>query len=521
MTNDHGSPLQRLCDYASADPSRPAFVMAKSGEVLSYAMLEERSRRVAGYLQHMGLKRGDHIAMLMVNGLDCPVVALAAQRSGLYYTPLNYRLTQGEIEFILRDCGATALVVSREVLDCAQIVARESPQLTVLLTTGDGSDAFVSLSSVYANGYYDETVLDECEGDMMLYSSGTTGRPKGVVRTASFAPWGTPTRSERMLLTMYRMDRGTVLLSPAPLYHAAPLGWAMAAIRSGATVVVMAKFDAVEALAAIEQYHVTHTLMVPTMFVRMLALPQAQRNLYDLASLRYVVHASAPCSVHVKRQMIEWLGPVIHEFYAGSEGNGCCVVSTEEWLAHPGTVGRALVGALHILDDDENEVPHGEVGMIYFSGLPPIEYHNDPEKSRSVLSKQGYTTLGDYGWVDQEGYLFIADRRTDLIISGGVNVYPRETEEVLAMHAAVFEVAVIGVPNPEFGQDVMAVVQLRPELHPSDQLRQDLIGFCRDNLAHYKCPKHLMFDELPRTETGKLLRRVLKEKYARAEGGTS
>ncbi|MEO8296395.1 MAG: AMP-binding protein, partial [Burkholderiales bacterium] len=353
----------------------------------------------------------------------------------------------------------------------------------------------------------------------MFYSSGTTGRPKGIKRPVDGSPFGTAGLADKLTGGVFGFSSNDVQLALAPLYHAAPLGWALGAQRMGSTVVVMDRFDPLEALKLIERYKVTHAQWVPTMFVRLLNLPEEERRKYDVSSLRCVVHAAAPCPVDIKRRMIEWFGPKILEYYAGSEGNGFCLVNSQQWLDHPGTVGKPIFGAVHILGDDQEELPQGEIGMIYFGGGAPFQYHKDPEKSRSAVSKQGYSTLGDYGYLDKEGFVYIADRRTDLIISGGVNIYPRETEEALLLHPAVLDVAVIGAPSKDFGQDVVAVVELKQGFEASPALAAELAEFCRSKIAHLKCPKRIDFGALPRTETGKLLRRKLKDKYAAEAAG--
>ena len=290
-----------------------------------------------------------------------------------------------------------------------------------------------------------------------------------------------------------------------------------AAMQSiGATAVVMDKFDPEEFLKAVERYKVTAVMVVPTMFIRLLGLPDEVRRRYDLSSLKTVIHAAAPCPVPVKHAMIEWLGPIIEEFYAGSEGNGHVMISSTEWLARPGSVGRAVVGQLHICDDDGNELPVGETGTIYFGGGKPINYHNDPAKSASACNPKhsNWTTMGDVGHVDSEGYLFLSDRKDFMIISGGVNIYPQEVENLLITHPAIADAAVFGVPNPAFGEEVKAVIQLKNPDDASDALATELIAYCNARLADVKCPRSIDFErELPRAETGKLYKKELKARY--------
>jgi acyl-CoA synthetase (AMP-forming)/AMP-acid ligase II len=359
---------------------------------------------------------------------------------------------------------------------------------------------------------------DRVAGTDMLYSSGTTGRPKGVSVQLGAGPLETTASSVTLLLQLlFGVTSDDVYLSPAPMYHAAPLRFVMSANAIGCTTVLMDRFDAEEFLALIERYRVTVVQVVPTMFVRLLKLPAEVRARYDVSSLRCVVHAAAPCPVPVKEQMIEWFGPVIHEYYAGTEANGFVYCNSEDWLAHPGTVGRLLVGTLHICDDDFNELPIGETGTIWFEGTNQFEYHNDPEKTASSRHPKGWTTLGDVGYLDADGFLFLTDRKSYMIISGGVNIYPQEAENVLITHEKVVDVAVLGVPHDEFGEEVKAVVQ--PVTMPLDTdeaaaLAAELISYCRTHLADFKCPRSVEFrSELPRHPTGKLYKRLLKDEY--------
>jgi len=355
-----------------------------------------------------------------------------------------------------------------------------------------------------------DAVPDECEGSWMFYSSGTTGRPKGIVPPAIGGRLGAPAPFTTLLTGLFGFTAETVYLSPAPLYHAAPAGWTTMTQRLGGTAVVMERFDPVEFLAQIERHRVTHTQVVPTHLVRLLKLPERDRTRFDLSSLQLLVHAAAPCPVEVKRAALEWLGPVIHEFYSGSEGSGFCYIGPDDWLAHPGSVGRSLMGGVHILGDDGEELPAGEGGQVWFETPHRFEYHRDPEKTASAWNDRGWSTLGDIGWVDDDGYLYLTDRASNMIISGGVNIYPREIEDQLVMHPAVADVAVLGTPDPDWGEQVTAFVQAMPGIEPSDALAAELIEFCRVRLSHFKCPRAVRFvDELPRLPTGKLLKRML------------
>ncbi len=349
----------------------------------------------------------------------------------------------------------------------------------------------------------------------MLYSSGTTGRPKGVKRplpTHAIDEIEPATRA--IFANQYRYGPEMVYLSPAPMYHAAPLAFSIAVHRVGGTLVVMERFDAEACLASIEQYRVSHSQFVPTMFVRMLKLSEHERLAHDVSSLGVAVHAAAPCPVKVKQQMIDWWGPILMEYYAGSEGNGSTFITSEEWLEHPGSVGRARRGTVQICDDDGNELETGNIGTVYFSGGGQYEYYKDPAKTAAAALPDGRTTLGDIGYLDADGYLYLTDRKAHMIISGGVNIYPQEIENVLIDHPGVVDVAVFGIPHPEMGEEVKAAVQLADGNEPSDELAAQLINFTRERIAHYKCPKSVDFEaELPRLPTGKLYKRLLRDRY--------
>jgi acyl-CoA synthetase (AMP-forming)/AMP-acid ligase II len=360
---------------------------------------------------------------------------------------------------------------------------------------------------------------DRREGIDMLYSSGTTGRPKGVKTPLPDAPLGESPGLIPLVTMLFGFDSESVYLSPAPLYHAAPLRFSMTMHRLGATVVVMEHFDAEHFLVFVERYRVTCTQVVPTMFIRILKLPEEVRRRYDVSSLRSVVHAAAPCPVEVKRQIIDWWGPIVHEYYAGTEGNGFVYCSSQDWVAHPGTVGRAILGTVRIVGDEGEELPLGEPGTIYFESGATFEYHNDPEKTAASRNDKGWSTLGDVGYLDDGGYLYLTDRKAFMIISGGVNIYPQEAENVLVTHPKVIDVAVFGVPNPDFGEEVKAVVQPADLAEAGPELERELISYCRSQLADVKCPRTVDFRaELPRHPTGKLYKRLLKDEYWTGHG---
>jgi len=491
---------EHVAAQARLRPDKAAVVMAASGRTTTYAELDDRSVRLARLLRAHGLRTGDHLAVLVGNEPAFFDVVWAAMRTGLFVTPINWHLAPAEAGYIVRDCDATALVTSAMVADVVEAIdLADLAGIELLLSAADLDAALASVEP--------GEVDDEHEGGWMFYSSGTTGRPKGILPPLSPAPLGTPSFLTMMLGAMFGFDAETTYLCPAPLYHAAPAGWSTGVQRLGGTTVVMEAFDPIGLLEAIERYRVTHVQLVPTHMVRLLKLPAEERARFDLSSLRMVVHAAAPCPVEVKRAFIDWVGPIVHEYYSGSEGIGFCKIGPEEWLAHPGSVGRSMSGAIHVLDPVGAEVPVGEEGEIWFETSRRFEYHKDPDKTAGVWNDRGWSWLGDAGRVDEEGYLYLTDRAGHMIISGGVNIYPRETEDVLIGHPDVADVAVLGVADPEMGERVCAFVQLVPGAAVGGD---ELIEFCRDRLSHYKCPTEVRFlEELPRFPTGKLLKRLL------------
>jgi long-chain acyl-CoA synthetase len=501
-----------IATYARTTPGRPAIIPDRTGRSITYRELEQRSRKLAWYFSNNGVAKDDHIAIMMANGADYLAACWAAQRLGVAYTPINWHLAAHETAYILQNSDAKALIVSDHARPALEMISGSLHSILVGLTTGTSFGNFKNLDDII--GSVDEDVdVGHHEGNVMFYSSGTTGRPKGIIRKQGEIVWGHFSAHDMYLRTAYGLDQDTVYLVTAPLYHAASLVWTMNVLRGGGTVIVMEKFDPLETLRLIETHQVTHAQFVPTMFVRMLRSSDADRRRYDLSSLKVVLHAAAPCPIHIKNQMIKWLGPVIHEYYAGSERNGLTAVDSATWAARPGTVGRAVVGQVHIVDEDGRELPAGQDGLIYFSGGNLFEYYKDPVKTAAAFNGLGWSTLGDIGHVDQDGFLFLADRRTDLIISGGVNIYPQEVEDALIQHPAVSDVAVIGLPNIEYGQEVKAIVELRDGVVPGAELAEEMTDFCRSRLAAYKCPRSIDFATLPRLPNGKLLKRQIRDSY--------
>ena len=507
-------------NHAVQTPEKPAVVMAGGESRVSYADLVARSRRLAHALRRTGLKTGDTIAFVCDNRAEVFELVWAAQRMGLYFVPINWHLQVDEAAYIISDSGARVIFVSDRIAElAAPLLARISPDLLRIVVGESTLPGYLPYGEFVAQ--CPATALpDETEGTAMVYSSGTSGQPKGIKRPLRGTPFGTQPPMDKLIIGLFGIDANTVYLSPAPLYHMAPLGWSMIVQRAGGTVVVMKSFDAQEALDLIAEHRVTHVQMVPTHFVRMLRLPEAARRRADLSSLRYLIHAAAPCPVDVKERMIDWLGPIVWEFYAASEGNGFCMISPQEWLSHRGSVGRSMLGKIRILDEGGNELPPGEVGGVWFEGGLEFSYHNDPAKTAEARDAAGRTTVGDLGYLDAEGYLYLSDRRSHLIISGGVNIYPQEIENALALHPKVEDVAVIGVPNEEFGEEVKAVVVAAPGIEPGAELAEELMQFCRERIARYKCPRSVDFvEELPRMPTGKLVKRLLMERYRATPAG--
>jgi fatty-acyl-CoA synthase len=496
-----------------ADPHLIAFEMADTGEQVSFLQLEQRANQVAQVLRQCGVVPGEHVALLMKNERRFLEACFGMDRAGIYYTPISTRLTVAEIAYIVRDCDAKVLLVSSALAELAlQLLPMLPGHVRCHVSGGDlpGFDSWDARTDEAPT----EPIADAAQGLDMLYSSGTTGRPKGVKWPLLAAPPGQPTMLVKLLAPLFSYSRECRYLSPAPLYHAAPLRHSMTVIKLGGCVHVMGSFDAERALALIEQHRITHAQWVPTMFVRMLKLPAPTRARYDLSSLQVAVHAAAPCPVPVKEQMLDWWGPILIEYYAGTENNGFCHIHAAEWLEHKGSVGRASQGQLHICDDNGLELPSGQTGLVYFSNGPEFAYHKDPEKTLAARNTQGWTTLGDIGRLDEDGFLYLLDRKAFMIISGGVNIYPQEIENTLIAHPQVLDVAVIGVPSEDFGEEVKAVVQLAEGAQAGPALEQALIAYCRETLASYKCPRSIDFDaNLPRHPTGKLYKKSIRDRY--------
>jgi len=495
--------------HAAHAPDHPAIIMSDTGEILTYGEMERRANQGAQLFRKVGIQTGDTIAVWLPNIPEYLCVYWAAQRAGLYITPIATGLTAEEASYIIENSAAKLLISRNDIVGLAGLLGEQRP--SNLQHYYDLADWNITIAAMP-----DTPIADESAGFHMVYSSGTTGRPKGIrlplTGGSPTAPHMLAERSERN----YGVGPDTVYLSPAPLYHTAPIAFCTSSHRLGATVVIMPKFDPESALQAIAKYRVTVTQMVPTMFVRMLKLPDEIRLSYDVSSLRHVIHAAAPCPIEIKHRMIDWLGPIVQEYYGGSEGNGSTNITAEEWLKKPGSVGRASWGTIHICDDDGNELTPGEQGIVYFEGGWDFKYLGDDEKTKDSRHPlhSGWSMLGDVGYLDADGYLFLTDRKSYMIISGGVNIYPQEIENLLITQPKVADAAVIGVPNADFGEEVKAVVQPMDWADATPEFAAELIDHCKAHLSPVKCPRSVDFDPaLPRLDNGKLYKRLLKDRY--------
>jgi long-chain acyl-CoA synthetase len=500
----------------TAEPSHPAIIMAQSGETITHGELEAHANKIAHLLRATGLKRSDHYAVFMENHPRYIECGLAGERSGLYCTNVNSYLTAGELAYIVNNSLSQVLITSRAHLAVARQALLDCPRVKLCLVVdqpGEG-DAVRNLDEATA-AFPETPIPDESKGSSMLYSSGTTGQPKGILRPLANTPAREMGPFGAAFAKFWDIQRGEICLVPAPLYHSAPWGEAGLTLSFNGTAVVMERFDEEAVLRAIETYRVTHVQFVPTMFSRLLKLPPEVRARYDLSSLRYVLHGAAPCPIPVKQAMIDWLGPIVHEYYSATEGLGLAMCDSEQWLKHKGTVGKAVYGEVHVLDEEMREVPPRTPGKLWFKTAYPFEYFKDPKKTAAANSPdRTMSTVGDIGYVDEEGFIYLTDRESFMIISGGANVYPQECENLLITHPKVRDAAVFGVPNEEMGEEVKAVVQLTPSVEPGPATEAELIAFCREHLAHLKCPRSIDFEEdFPRLPTGKLYKTTLRDRY--------
>ena len=493
--------------HAATRPDAPALIMAGTGAVTTWAELRNESVAAANLLHDLGLRAGDSVAFCIENRLEFAVLVWACHDAGYRYTPISTRLTTEEVEYIVDDCGASVFLHTTKTGGARDPVAaiggvEHVIDVDVPGSLGDAPDR-VAVEPRY----------ERAEGIAMLYSSGTTGKPKGVWRAAPDEPIEELGPGDRAAAGAFGITTESIYLSPAPLYHSAPITFLIQMGRIGAATVVMERFDPAEALATIERYSVTHSQWVPTMFVRMLRLPDDERKRYDLSSHVFAIHGAGPCSIATKEAMLAWWGPIIHEYYAGTEGAGMCRIGPEEWLAHKGSVGRSARGPVLIVDDEGNELPAGEVGQIWFANSSDFRYHGDEPKTAEARRGAG-GTFGDIGYLDADGYLYLTDRKSFTINAGGVNIYPQEIEDVLLAHPAVHDVAVFGLPNDEYGEEVKAVVEPDPAIVADAALAAELLDHCRQHLAGFKIPRSIDFEpQLPREPTGKLRKHLIRDRY--------
>ena len=502
--------------HAGKRPSQPAFIMAKTGEAVTYAELEARSNRLAHLMRARGLRRLDHYAIFMENNVRYIESCSAGARSGLYYTCVNSFLTAEELAYILNNSEARILITSQARREVAMTALANCPRIELcLIADGPGASECVQNLDAATASYPATQLADETLGAAMLYSSGTTGRPKGILRPLPMQPASQPLPLYAFLDKLWRYRDGMIYLSPAPLYHSAPQAAVSLTIDRGGTAIIMETFEPEQYLQLVQTYRVTHSQLVPTMFSRLLKLPEAVRSRYDLSSLEIAVHAAAPCPVPVKEQMIAWWGPIIHEYYGATEGLGFSACDSAEWLAHRGTVGKVLLGELHVLDAEIKPCPTRTAGTLWFKTATPFEYFNDPAKTAEARSSDGsMSTVGDVGYVDEDDYLYLTDRATFMIISGGVNIYPQECENLLITHPKVADAAVFGVPNEDLGEEVKAAIELMPGTSPGPEITEELMAYCARHLSRQKCPRSIDFEaKLPRLPTGKLYKRLLRDRY--------
>jgi long-chain acyl-CoA synthetase len=500
-----------LAYWAALVPDKPAIV-APTGTA-TFSSLNAQANRLARALRRRGLAAGDGVALVCGNRAEFASVLYATQRAGLRLTPVNWHLTGGEAAYLVGDCRARAIVADAGMAHVATEAVGANPACDVRLAIGGTIDGFEDFDAAI-DGEDGADLADPQLGGTMLYTSGTTGRPKGVFRNEP-----APRTVATMNLGGYRHDGDDLHLCTGPLYHAAPLAFSLASPLSfGVGTVLMERWEPTETLRLIEQHSITHTHMVPTMFHRLLSLPDDVRLGADVSSLRFVLHGAAPCPVGVKQRLIEWLGPIVWEYYAATEGTGS-LVDPVTWLEHPGTVGKPIaLGQVLIGDDAANELPTGEIGLVFLRAPERgrFEYFGDEDKTADTY-RGDYFTLGDVGYLDADGYLYLTDRSANLIISGGVNIYPAEVDAILLEHPAVADVATIGVPDADWGERVLAVVELRAGHQPSRDEAAELIEFCRARLAHFKCPSRVEFVEtLPRQDNGKIYKRLLRDRHRAA-----
>lgn len=504
--------MPTITEQARATPDKHAFIMGASGEAVTFAELDAKANQIAQLLRASGIQTGQHIAMMLKNCREFIEVVFGCSRAGVVFTPISTHLKKEETAYIINNCNARLFIASASLADVATEAAEHAPELLRKFIVGGETAGFEDWHGAVASQPSDE-ISDQSLGVPMLYSSGTTGKPKGIFRAPQNTDLDAP-HPLKLVGAYYGFSDTTVYLSPAPLYHSAPLFYNTLNMTGGGTSIIMDRFDPEQALALIERYEVTHSQWVPSMFIRMLKLPEGIRERYDVSSMQRAIHAAAPCPIDIKRQMINWWGPVICEYYSSTEGVGFTLIDSEDWLAHPGSVGRPLTGVPKILDDEMKVLAPGEIGQIYFDEIGRFEYFDEPGKTDEAFDTRGWGTVGDMGYLDADGYLYLTDRKNFMIITGGVNVYPAEIEGLLVTHPQIADAAVFGIPNEEYGEEVKAVVQLLDHEEAGDALSGDLILWMKERLSSVKVPKSVDFmEQLPRMDNGKLYKRHLMDAY--------
>ncbi|WP_342806363.1 acyl-CoA synthetase [Alteromonas sp. M12] len=505
--------------HAQKNPTKPAYIIADTNETVTYGELDIASNQGAHLFRSLGLNPGDHIALMMENNRHFFSIVWAAQRAGIIFTAVSSHLKAEEVAYIVDNCDAKAFIISEKMQAVGNaVLSCLSKELQGFMVNGQ-TNLFSSWEEA-TKELPTTPIANECAGVHMLYSSGTTGRPKGIYPTWEDGRPITHMEPGMILLRdFFKLNENTVYLSPAPLYHAAPLIYNMLVMFQGGTSIIMEKFDAELNLQLIEKYKVNIGQWVPIMFIRMLKLAESTRTKYDVSSLKCAIHAAAPCPQEIKQAMIDWWGPILTEYYSSTENAGVTLLSSEQWLSHPGSVGSPLGCIIHILDEDGNELPTGEIGEVFFENpRSNFEYYKEPDKTRETRNEKGWMTVGDVGRLDSDGFLYLTDRKNFMIISGGVNIYPQEVENLLVTHEQVADVAVFGVPCENFGEKVFAVVQAKvgSTLNKNEEaaLSDELIRWCKSQLSAVKTPKEIVFTEmLPRLDNGKLYKKKLRDEY--------
>lgn len=496
--------------WAARYPEKPALVMIDTGEVLTYADLARRANQSARAFAHCGIKSGDTVAILSENNLVYPELLWAGKNSGIRYVTVSSHLNASDAHFVVEDSGAQLLVVSHRLKDLACDIAGRLQDTVRLLMFGGVTGPFQSYEAV-RDAQTDEPAPNRLRGSSMLYSSGTTGRPKGVKTELSEVPPEIPPHRFATMVEQYDFDETTIFMNPGPFYHAGPQRFMMMVHRVGGTVLSTERFDALRTLEAMESFRASHGFYVPTMFARMLRIPDTVRSNFDFSSVRHAIHSAAPCPQEVKRAMIAWWGPKIDELYSGTEGFGHTFISSHEWLRRPGSVGKPSPDCeIKIVSPEGDILAPGEAGRIMMRNGLRFNYHGQAACGATSQDDSGFASLGDVGYLDDQGYLYLTDRETNMIIAGGVNIYPQEAEQVLAGHPAVEDVAVIGIPDEDLGEQVRALVVRRTNDGTPQTGEEELIEWCRARLSSFKCPRSVRFVEsLPRDEMGKLAKRLL------------